>query len=205
MVSQVNSGVKGLRMLLSDFYKVIEGADFQSRFMILSGFSLVRNALSRHPSVQKLISEIRLCPLHIDNVGKRILLLCSENKDRPGATYDIAIAAYLYCLYHSDQYFAKRMSEYVLQLGKLWWATDLALHIKKNMELFGDSSNWQLKFYEHATQTDDLDWNLRDKTKRLTDNVQAIVNGEGLCDTSGQYSVNSPLKIRSPEHSVSLT
>ncbi len=118
-------------MSLSNYFTEIESEDFQSRFMIYSGFKLVRKALAREKNVASLINEMRLNSACIDEIGKRILSLCAENKDEPGAAYDIAVAAYLYCLYVTDQHFASRMSDYVLQLGKLWWSVDIALHIKR--------------------------------------------------------------------------
>ena len=121
-------------MELYDFFQDIESPEFQSRFMIFSGFRLVRKALSRDKTISSLINVVRLNPSFIDNIGKRILFLFAENKHKPGAAYDIAVAAYLYCLYMTDQHFANRMSVYVLQQGKLWWSVDLALHIKKNVE-----------------------------------------------------------------------
>lgn len=189
-------------MTLSKFYEEIESADYQSRFMIFSGFKLVRNALSRDKAIASLINEARLNPSYIDNIGKRILFLSAENKDRPGASFDIAIAAYLYCLYQTDQYFAKRMSEYVLQMGKLWWSVDLALHIKKNMELFADSGNWQFEFYGHPTPIHNLNWRLRGQPVTLNDTVQFTINGGEQCNISGQFSVSSPLKTRIPMRSV---
>ncbi|MCY3831917.1 MAG: hypothetical protein OXG85_02800 [Chloroflexi bacterium] len=192
-------------MELHDNFEEIESPDFRARYMIFSGFKLVRNALSREKAIASLINEARLNPSYIDNIGKRILFLSAENKDRPGASFDVAIAAYLYCLYQTDQYFAKRMSEYVLQMGKLWWSVDLALFIKKNMELFADSGNWQFEFYGHPTPIHNLNWRLRGQPETLNDTVQFTINGAEQCNISGQLYVNSPQKTRSPAPSVSLT
>lgn len=189
-------------MTLSNFYEEIESADFQSRFMIFSGFKLVRNALSRDKAIALLINEVRLNPSYIDNIGKRILFLSAENKDRPGATFDIAVAAYLYCLYKTDQHYAKRMSEYVLQMGKLWWSVDLALHIKKNMEMFADLGKWNIKFYGDPTPIENTSWGAHVQPIRLNEHVPFIVNGEKRWNISGQYFVRSPQKTEILMHSV---
>ncbi len=182
-------------MTLSNFYEEIESAHFQSRFMIFSGFKLVRNALSRDKVIVALINETRLNPSYIDRIGKRILFLSTENKDRPGATFDIAVAAYLYCLYNTDQHFAKRMSEYVLQIGKLWWSVDLALHIKKNMEIFADPGKWTFKFYGDPTPTENASWGAHAQPTQLNE-VTPIVNGKYTWNIYGQSPVSSPQKTR---------
>lgn len=186
----------------SDFYEEIESLDFQSRFMIFSGFKLVRNALSRDLAIASLINEARLNPSYIDSIGKRILFLSADNKDRPGATYDIAVAAYLYCLYQVDQHFASRMSDYVLQMGKLWWSVDLALHIKKNMEMFADSSQLNFNFYVDSTPTKYTSWSPYVQHTRLHEGFPFIVNGEQRWNISGQFFVRSPQKTEALMHSV---
>ena len=190
-------------MELHDLFEEIESPDFRSRFMIFSGFKLVRKALSRDKVIASLINEVRLNPSYIDSIGKRILFLCAEHKDRPGATFDVAVAAYLYSLYTTDQYFAKRMSEYILQLGKLWWSVDLALHIKKNMELFADPAKWNFKFYGEPTPTKYTDWSPRCQPMRLNDKVPFRINGEKRWNISGHYFVRSPQKTKALVHSVS--
>jgi len=189
-------------MKLCDLFKEIESTRFQSRYMLFSGFKLVRKAMSRDQTIAELINEVRLNPSYIDNVGKRILFLCAEYKDKPGATFDIAVAAYLYCLYMTNQHFANRMSEYVLQTGKLWWSVDLALHIKKNMEMIADAVNWN---FMYPTPTEYIGKSLSLQPIRLDENVSYIVYGAEKCNISGQFSVKSPQKISSPVRSVSLT
>ena len=190
-------------MTLGKFYEKIESADFQSRFMIFSGFKLVRNALARDKAIASLINEVRLNPSYIDNIGKRILFLSAENMDRPGASFDVAIAAYLYCLYQTDQYFAKRMSEYVLQMGKLWWSVDLALFIKKNMEMFADPRKSKFRFTGDLTQTEYTSWSPHTQPLHLNENVPFIVNGKIRWNTFGHLSVTSPQKTKTLVHSVS--
>ena len=178
-------------MELLDFFKEIESTSFQSKYMIYSGFKLVRKAISRDKTVASLINEARLYPAYIDDIGKRILFLCAENTDRPGATFDIAVATYLYCLYNTDQHFAKRVSEYVLQMGKLWWSVDLALHIKKNMAMFTDPVKWNFRFYGEPTPTENASWGADVLPMQMKENVAIVVNGERLCDISGRFSVRS--------------
>ena len=189
-------------MVLHDLFEEIESADFRSRFMIFSGFKLVRNALSRDKIIAALINEARLNPSYIDRIGKRILLLSTKNKDRPGATFDIAVAAYLYCLYHTDQHFAKRMSDFVLQTGKLWWSVDLALHIKKNMAVFTDPKRWNFSFFGDSTPTENASWGAHVQPSRMKENVAFIVNEEELCDISGRFSVRSRQMTRTQMLSV---
>ena len=189
-------------MTIGDFYKEIESVSFQSRFMIFSGFKLVRSAMSRDKTIASLINEVRLNPPYIGCIGKRILFLSAENKDRPGATFDIAIAAYLYSLYMTDQHYAKRMSEFVLQMSKLWWSVDLALHITKNMEMFADLRMSNFKFYGDPTPTEYICWSSWDQPIRFIEDDPIIVNGEELWNMSGQLSVNSPQKTETVMHSV---
>ena len=188
-------------MELYDFFQDIESPEFRSRFMIFSGFKLVRKALSRDKTISSLINVVRLNPSFIDNIGKRILFLFAENKHKPGAAYDIAVAAYLYCLYMTDQHFANRMSVYVLQQGKLWWSVDLALHIKKNMEIFADPGKWTFKFYGDPTPTENASWGTHVQPTQLNE-VPPIVSGKYTWNISGQLPVSSPQKTKTLALSV---
>ena len=199
---RLNSGAKGLQMELREYFRQIESAEFQSSFMIFSGFKLVRKALSRDKAIVSLINEARLNPAYIDAIGKRILFLSRENKDNPGATFDIAVAAYLSCLFETDQHFAKRMSEFVLQMGKLWWSVDLALHISRNMELFVDPGKRYFNYIREATPIEYTNWTTRVEPSRVKENVPFIVNGEELCNISGRFSVRSPQKTKTQMLSV---
>ena len=179
-------------MELHDFFEDLESPEFRSKFMIFSGFKLVRKALSRDPKIVSLINEVRLKPSYALAVAKRISALYAKHVDDAGSAFDIAVAAYLYCLYKTDQHFANRMSIYVLQKGKLWWSVDLALHIKKNMEMFADPRKWSFKFHGVPTPTAHTSWAPRVKPMRMKENVAFIVNGEKLCNISGRFSVRSP-------------
>lgn len=190
-------------MELHDLFEEIESPEFRARFMIFSGFKLVRNALSRDPRVALIINAVRLTPSYVDDIGKRVLFLSAENKDSPGASFDIAIAAYLYCLYQTDQFFAKRMSEYILQLGKLWWSVDLSLYIKRNMEMFADPRKWNFRFTGDLTQTEYTSWSPHTQPLRLNESVPFIVNGKKRWNTFGHLSVISPQKTKTLVHSVS--
>ena len=199
---RLNSGVKGLQMELHEYFREIESTKFQSKFMIFSGFKLVRNALSRDKVIVSLINEARLNPAYIDAIGKRILFLSKENKDKPGSTFDIAVAAYLSCLFETDQHFAKRMSEFVLEMGKLWWSVDLALHISRNMELFADPGKRYFNYIREATPIEYTNWTTRVEASRMKENVPFLVNGEELCNMSGRFSVRSPQKTKTQMLSV---
>ena len=126
-------------MSQNSIFEEIESADFQARYMIFSGFKLMRKALAREETVRLLIDEIRLNPSWSGDVSKRIHYLSASQNGRAGAAIDVAVAAYLYCLYQTDQRLAKLMSEYVLRLGKLWWSVDLALQITKNIDKLEDT------------------------------------------------------------------
>lgn len=179
-------------MELHELFEDIESPEFRSRFMIFSGFRLVRKALSRDPKVLSLINEMRLQPSIAHVVAKRISLLYAKHIDDAGSAFDIAVAAYLYCLYKTDQHFASRMSVYVLKQGKLWWSVDLALHIKKNMEMFTDLSKWRFKFYGVPTPTANTSWGVHVQPMNMKENAAYMVYGDKLCNISGRFSVRSP-------------
>lgn len=187
-------------MELLDLFEEIESTNFQSQYMIYSGFKLVRNALSRDPTIVSLINEVRLNPSDALAIVERILALYSKHVDDAGATFDIAIAAYLLCLYRTKQDFAKEMSEFVLKMGKLWWSVDLALHISRNMELFADPGKRYFNYFRSATPIKYTTWSALVKPMRMNENILFVVNGEERWNTSGQLSVRSPQKTKTLVH-----
>ena len=196
------SGAKGLQMKLCDLFKEIESTRFQSRYMLFSGFKLVRKALSRDSTVGSLINEVRLNPSYASAVGERIVKLYAKHVDDAGSTFDIAVAAYLFCLYRTSQDLARVLSGYILEMGKLWWSVDLALHVRRNMELFNEPSKRNFNISGYATSMEDVSWPPRVVQRPTYEAILVGINGEELCNISGQFSVRSPQKTRTRMLSV---
>lgn len=183
-------------MELHDLFEEIESPDFRSRFMIFSGFKLVRNALSRDPTIASLINEVRLNPSYAFVVGERIAVLYAKHVDHAGSAFDVAVAAYLFCLYRTSQDYAKAMSEFILEMGKLWWAVDLALRIRKNMEMFSEASKRNFNYSGFAVAMEDISWSPPVVQRPKSEEILVGVNGEELCNISGQSFVRSPQKTK---------
>lgn len=189
-------------MELHDLFNEIESDAFQSRFMIFSGFRLVRNALSRDPTVKLLINEIRLNPQYDLAIAERIFVLYSIYRNDVGAAFDIAAAAYLLSLYLTNQDYAKAVSEYILEMGKLWWSVDLSLRIRRNMELFAEPSKRKFTYSGYAAANEHITWSPPVVQKPTYEAILVGVNGEELWNMSGQLSVSSPQKTETLMHSV---
>jgi len=189
-------------MELQNLFEEIESPEFRSKFMIFSGFKLVRNALSMDPIVSLLRNEVLLNRSYTLSVCERILALYTVHADDAGSTFDIAVAAYLFCLYRTNQEYAKVMSEYILEVGKLWWSVDLALHIRRNMELFAEPSKRNFNLSGFTPANEDVSWSPPVVQKPIYEEILVGVNGEELWNMSGQLSVNSPQKTETVMHSV---
>ncbi len=186
-------------MKLHEFFREIESTRFQSRYMLFSGFKLVRNALSKDQTLAALINETRRNHTYIDGIGTRILSLFVKHKDDPGASYDVAVAAYLFCLYRTDPLFAKKMGEHILEKGKLWWSVDLALHISRNMKPFAHLHKMHIHISDYAYPIQNSNWISQGEPKRLNSAALSsapIVNGKYAWNISGQSPVNSPQKTK---------
>ena len=189
-------------MKLHDLFSEIESTEFQSRYMLFSGFKLLRKAMSRDRNIADLINEVLLNPTYTDIVGKQVLSLFAKHKDEPGSAFDVAVAAYLYCLYRTDPLFAKKMSEYILKKGKLWWSVDLALHISRHMKPFANPFKNSISYFGDTTPVENGKWISSGEATQMGAAVPFTINGEELCNISGQFSVRSPQKTRTQVLSV---
>ena len=125
-------------MSVSDYFDKIESVAFQAEFAVLSGFRAFRKSLEHTEIIKSLIDAAFAQDGGAMDLYDRIELLLTRIEGGSGAEYDVAIAAYLFCLQSVEPALAQQLSSRVLQKGGLWWTVDLALHIARTTAHDGD-------------------------------------------------------------------
>lgn len=173
-------------MLLDSFFNTIESLEFQVEYAVLGGFRPVRMALYRDQTLTELVQLLKFNIQGVDDVVARVFSVLKQGEDVPGATYDIAVTAYLHCLFEVDPAAAARVGSYVLHDGGLWWAVDMALRAKAFMDSFHSELKSQvLAFTQTNVNTICLDADNMHVTRKVKKLREAP-----KWNTCGQSSVN---------------
>ena len=118
-------------MKLTELFDLIESHEFQVQYAVLGGFRSVRLAMQRDETLGRLALALRQHGAQgVDATVARVIGLLSQPDHVPGASYDIAVTAYIHCLLQVDAVATAYVADHVEQDSGLWWAVEMASRVR---------------------------------------------------------------------------